>query len=188
MPEQVYKIVIPNERFKYLSSFQIFILGINAICISLIAYLHNKPLNFIWAVLLVISIVFILKKEHLMQFPFFKKTNLVDSGFLWAIFGWLFLLEFWVALAVTVVGLLQGLVKKQFEFVFRDKEIHLRIFPQRRIRWQDLNNVVLKDGLLTVDFLSNKIIQGEVIPGESDYTSEEEFNQFCQSHFTRKDI
>ena len=44
----------------------------------------------------------------------------------------------------------------------------------------NFNNIVLKDGLLTLDFTNNKIYQKEI---ESEYSSaeEKEFNEFCNT-------
>jgi hypothetical protein len=47
------------------------------------------------------------------------------------------------------------------------------------ITWQELNNVVLKDGLLTVDLKNNRIIQTEILNSQGD-PSEAEFNEFCR--------
>ena len=47
----------------------------------------------------------------------------------------------------------------------------------RIIQWKELNNVVKKDDLLTLDFKNNKMIQVEVSQPEG---KEEDFNRFCQ--------
>ena len=44
------------------------------------------------------------------------------------------------------------------------------------------NNVVLKDGLLTLDFKSNRLMQREVADDDDeDDADEEEFNAYCRS-------
>ena len=51
------------------------------------------------------------------------------------------------------------------------------------IHWEDLNNVVLKDGILTLDFQSNKVLQfetDELDDEDEEEVTEEEFNAFCQ--------
>jgi len=48
------------------------------------------------------------------------------------------------------------------------------------VGWNQLNNVILRNDLLTVDFKNNKILQLEVldnIPG----IKEDEINGFCRS-------
>jgi hypothetical protein len=48
----------------------------------------------------------------------------------------------------------------------------------RVYKWADMSNVVLKDGILTLDFKSNKIFQSEVEENETP-VDEKEFNRFC---------
>ncbi|GAA0547546.1 hypothetical protein [Chitinophaga japonensis] len=53
-------------------------------------------------------------------------------------------------------------------------------FSSRTVAWNQLNNVVLRNDLLTIDFKNNKILQLEVlddIPG----IKEDEINGFCRS-------
>jgi len=53
-------------------------------------------------------------------------------------------------------------------------------FSARTVAWSQLNNVVLRNDLLTIDFKNNKILQLEVlddIPG----IKEDEINGFCRS-------
>jgi len=51
----------------------------------------------------------------------------------------------------------------------------------RRVRWTALNQVILKDGLLTIDFKNDQLIQRETDDEEDeDYdATEEEFNEYC---------
>ena len=48
----------------------------------------------------------------------------------------------------------------------------------RVYKWRDMSNIILKDGILTLDFKSNKIFQSEVEENETP-VDEKEFNQFC---------
>ncbi len=55
--------------------------------------------------------------------------------------------------------------------------IKQKVFPWRKHQWNELSNVVLKDNLLTIDFKSNKIIQGEIA---NIAIKEEDFNDFAK--------
>jgi len=41
--------------------------------------------------------------------------------------------------------------------------------------------VILKDGILTLDFKDNKLIQKEVLDDDEPEAEEDEFNEYCQS-------
>ena len=51
--------------------------------------------------------------------------------------------------------------------------------------WSEIANVLLKDGLLTVDFMNNKLFQKLVDDGENE-ASEEEFNEWCSGHLVNR--
>ena len=58
---------------------------------------------------------------------------------------------------------------------------HIKIttlFTQRTYPWTQVQNLVLKDGLLTIDFLNNHILQYPVISKDTGL-DENNFNQFC---------
>jgi hypothetical protein len=53
-------------------------------------------------------------------------------------------------------------------------------FSERLIGWNQLNNVILRDDLLTIDFKSNKVLQLEVLDETGPVTAEE-MNVFFKS-------
>lgn len=54
-------------------------------------------------------------------------------------------------------------------------------FIKRNISWQTLNNIVLKDGIFTIDFKNDKLIQ-ESIENEFSVLEESEFNEFVKKY------
>jgi len=181
-----YRLVIPNERYKYVRPFQIAVIMVNMVTLSVATFYQRESLNYTWPILLLLSILIILNEKKLRRYSFFRKINFTETGFLWAITGWVFLSHIWIAFAVAAVALLKGLVTRTFEFIFWETAIQLQFFPKKTINWQQLQNVVLKDGLLTIDFKNNKIIQSEILPAESNFINEAEFNEFCRTQLAAK--
>ena len=61
--------------------------------------------------------------------------------------------------------------------VIEKKGITLKkTLTSRYYNWQQLNNVVMKDQLLTLDFTNNQVLQLEISGNEPD---EETFNRYC---------
>ncbi len=60
-----------------------------------------------------------------------------------------------------------------------DEGVTINSLPERTFKWKYLNNVMIKDNLLTIDRKNNRIIQKET---ESDISPQlqEEFNLYCQ--------
>jgi len=70
---------------------------------------------------------------------------------------------------------------------FSSSGVHIkRVFKTITIPWQELDNVILKDGLLTIDLRSNKIIQSELLD-ENGPVDEKAFNLFCHQQLKNKD-
>ena len=57
-------------------------------------------------------------------------------------------------------------------------------FPKKTYLWKEIENVVLKDGVLTIDLKNNKLIQVVIDPESSAAINEREFNLFCKSHLS----
>ena len=89
-----------------------------------------------------------------------------------------------VAIIYLIACFLEKPVKVPPELAFDGIEIVFNSFPKKIVLWSTVNNVVLKDGLLTIDLKSNTLIQKQV----NDIVEkqvEQEFNDFCLSQLNR---
>ena len=76
---------------------------------------------------------------------------------------------------------------KSTTVLFNDEGVHLtRVFKTVIFPWAGMENVILKDNLLTIDFKTNKIIQVEIVES-SRMVDETEFNQFCNMQMSSID-
>ncbi|WP_431209768.1 hypothetical protein ACQ86N_27010 [Puia sp. P3] len=96
--------------------------------------------------------------------------------------GWIGLTPVpWVAVIFTALAFLESQTKRPLEIGFDPDHIVINTLISRRFVWSDFNNIILKDGLLTLDFKSNRLLQREVVDDEDeDDADEEEFNMFCR--------
>jgi hypothetical protein len=85
----------------------------------------------------------------------------------------------WLVFVFAALALLEHQAKHAMEIGFSSGEIVFNSLFKKRFKWSELSNVVLKDGLLTVDFKNNRLFQKEIDDGEQE-ASEEEFNQWCR--------
>ena len=65
-----------------------------------------------------------------------------------------------------------------------DNTIVVPYILQRDVSWDEVNNVILKDGLLTIDFKNNKLFQHIILNSDQDI-SEKEFNEFCRQQLNK---
>lgn len=178
--QQAYKIIIKNERYKQVAVFQLVFLTMMAFIFIAAAYFEDNITGFLWPALLSMSIFLTVNKEDFKKFKFFRVTNFKESGFLWAIVGSVLLLDWWVALLVIAAAIIQLVIKEYYEIYIDNKSLEIHSYPRKNIAWNTLQNMVIKDGLLTIDYRNNKILQAEIIPALSNIGDEAEFNDFCR--------
>lgn len=128
----------------------------------------------------IIGWILFAKKQH-------KKGNNLSYRFalMIAAWGWFMVNVWYLALIFLIAAFIEKSVKTLPEWAFDENEIVFNSFPTKKYNWADVTNVVLKFGMLTIDFKNNKIIQGEVnddVPKEV----ENEFNQFCAAQLLKQ--
>jgi hypothetical protein len=174
---QKYEIVLKNDKIKSYNRLAIFIFILNAAAIIYFLYTRYEKIsqnNYgLIAVLALIFTIFIyillsVKKKKELAFLF----SVIGVSLYWILIGY-----WWIGLIMVILFYLYSITKRQLKISIADKIIYPS-FPKRIIKWDELNNVILKDGLLTIDFKNNKIIQ-QLIKFPN-LVNEKEFNDFCR--------
>jgi hypothetical protein len=83
----------------------------------------------------------------------------------------------WLVIVFAFLALLEYQAKRSPEIGFADDHIMINRLFKKKISWEEIENVVLRDGWLTIDFKNNKVLQNEIDGGENE-ASEEEFNEW----------
>jgi hypothetical protein len=85
--------------------------------------------------------------------------------------------------AMTIVYLIAAVLEKpvkvQPEYAFDNESVVYNSFPQKKYGWSEITNVLLKEGMLTIDLKNNQLIQKEVNDDVS-AQDEKDFNEFCR--------
>jgi hypothetical protein len=85
---------------------------------------------------------------------------------------------FALGVLVMLAGILQTRIKEVPAIIAGDGGIAVKTIFTKRYAWGDLNNVIIKDGLLTIDCKDNHLFQKETSPDIVEQY-EKEFNEFC---------
>lgn len=111
------------------------------------------------------------------------------TALLMATLGWVILARaggpVWIPVLYFVAVLIEKQVKFPQEIAFNEGGIVVNSFPRKEYKWTDLNNVILRDNILTVDFKNNKLIQKEIESAAS-VQDEQDFNAFCAGQLAGK--
>jgi hypothetical protein len=153
---------------------------LNAVGIAVMAHYKNILWLYLMVPFILIAAIYEITQLRVFKRRYVSESDIRVSAFFWSIVGWLVLGYILFPLILLGLGLMQVFLKKKFEFLFNRQEILLSAFFKRRIKWWALENVVLKDTLLTLDFKNNKILQSEILFEESNVPDEQEFNEFCR--------
>lgn len=89
----------------------------------------------------------------------------------------------WLGVLFIVMAFLEKEAFKAQEIGFSRKHIRIDGLIKKDYEWSELSNVMLKDGILTMDFRNNKLFQREADDAnDPEYDgTEDEFNEFCAS-------
>ena len=82
------------------------------------------------------------------------------------------------------MAVIERFVKYPDEWAFSKENVVHLIFPRKSYEWVEIDNVIIRDNLFTLDLMNNRIIQKELdVP--VDKPTEDEFNAWCreQLHF-----
>ena len=183
MPQ--FQVTLKNEKRKFYDRFAIllFILNGIAVCVFpvLINYQELSQQRFSFAILAIsmfMSGILIFSKSKNQR----KYSFIITSVSI--VLYWLLMLYWWIALIMLVLLRLYMITTRELKMFFDNDHIDYPSFPKRTHNWKELNNVVLKDGLLTIDMVNNRIIQ-QYIEESPHGIDEKEFNEFCRQQLNK---
>lgn len=84
----------------------------------------------------------------------------------------------WLVVVFALLAILEYQAKLSPEIGFSPDRIVFNNLFRKKYSWNEIDQVILKDGLLTIDFRNNKLFQKEIDSGENE-ASEQEFNEWC---------
>ncbi len=87
----------------------------------------------------------------------------------------------WLIIPFFVLAMMEAQAKYPLEIGFYSEGVVLNSLFNKKFPWSSLQSVILKDGLLTLDFNNNKLIQKEVLDDDDPDAREDEFNDYCRS-------
>jgi len=172
-----YIIKLPNikARFYDMMGWMLVIINLTVFC-TLVYYLTSLQ-DRIYAIAGIAATVFQFGFERLFRKPT-HQSGAMQSVLLYYALIWLLFFHYYIIGAASLaLAVLYHIAKREMDVILYSDRIVYPSFPPKNIRWTELNNVILKDGLLTIDFKNNKIIQQLI--DENNPVDETEFNQYC---------
>ena len=102
--------------------------------------------------------------------------------------GWLTMNSFqWLSVLFVLMAFLEYQAKRPLEIGFSPNKVVVNSLFRKQFGWSAFNNIMLKDGLLTLDFKNNRLLQKEVDEEEEGEADEDEFNAYCRDQLRLAD-
>jgi len=163
-----------NARKTDLVSFLLLIFSILAFCYEQLRHHFN---SFLTVAALILLTGLLLNMSVIRRGGEIRFRNwLLAAGLFWLGMPWLQ----WMFIPFILFALLEAQAKYPLEIGFHSSGIVLNSLFKKKYAWSALQSVILKDGLLTLDFRNNILIQKEVMDDDEPDADEDEFNDYCR--------
>ena len=86
--------------------------------------------------------------------------------------------------SILIAALFERQVKFPYEIAVDPAGILINTFPKKFYPWAEINNMLIKDDYITIDFKNNKLIQKQINEPVTE-TIKNEFNAFCAEHLAK---
>jgi hypothetical protein len=120
---------------------------------------------------ILLRFIFILRNKHIL---FTQLHFAIILAVCWALQQ-----QYLFAAILFVLGVFEYLVNRDTVCIVSEQSVRLNTFPARNYKWQQMENVVIKSGIFTIDRKDNHIFQVDVSDETLSFT-EAAFNAFCE--------
>ncbi len=184
MPE-TYAFAIQNDKTKSYNRIGYLLIIINVLCLFFIATRTNNEMAKRYAMVGGLLTLLWLVLIFLRYYGAGSRTRLLP-GYLFPAFIWFQLGFYWVTVVIAILAVLDYLTRRPLVVKIKDQHILYPSLPVQEIAWTDLQNLILKDGLLTIDYKNNRVRQVYI---EDDLSADEEaeFNTFAAGKLISED-
>jgi hypothetical protein len=172
-----YVVTLKNQNNRYID-----ILGLILSLFSVVSFTlelissHNVSVAYLIGAVVVLGIVLWNLSQQVKKRKVYYSRALLIAALVWMKMPYLQ----WLVFLFIILALLEYQAKYAIEIGFSDNEIVINSLFKKRYSWEQFSNIVLKNGLLTLDFTNNRILQREVEDDEEDDADEDEFNDYCR--------
>ena len=93
---------------------------------------------------------------------------------------WMFTGFYLMGFLLFTFALAGSIALRKLNVEFDKRLISYPSFPRKKIEWNEVSNLILKDNILTIDLKNNKLLQHAINENENKELDETAFNTFIQ--------
>ena len=175
-----YVVTLKNQSYRYIDILGLILSLFSAVCFGLELFNNSNVAALIGVIAVPGFVIWNLALQAKKRKVYYSRALLL------AALVWMKMPYFqWLAFVFIILALLEYQAKYSVEIGFSDNVIVINSLIKKRYDWKQFSNIVLKDGLLTLDFTNNRILQREVEDDEDDDADEDEFNEYCRKQLSQ---
>lgn len=177
--KSMFTILLPDEKKRTIRYVTLFILLINCFVFGYVFFNttveRSSHVSLAGMLISITSLVFFLINFITGKLTAFRPgIAFIILSLLWFILG-----NYFLAFCVIFFAVFGFFADKKLAVLFDEDKITYPSFPVKYFFWKDVTNVVLKDHVLTIDLVNNKLIQVVIDKVSQQEVDEERFNRFC---------
>ncbi len=170
-----FEIILKNDKIKAYRSFALILLILNLVLF--IFMLANDYKRYEAGAALMLTGIYLFIRIYMARKN--KQRYHIDELIFFVLAGsWIGLQNYLMVFACIITGVLYHLALQKLKFVFSSDAVQKLNFPKVDYSWKAFTNVIIKDRILTLDLVNNKLMQLEIEnEGAIDETG---FNEFAR--------
>jgi hypothetical protein len=176
LDKQAFDIVIPNDWLKTYKLITFIILSLNFFGFGFVFLKTTGTYAYLAILLLIITAVpwsyYLLNKKHI-KFP------VVEMSFVASACMWFYIGNAWMALFLLLFIATGYFANKTPIIHFTEEGISYPAFPPKQFAWADVQNVIWKDDMLTIDLKNNTLLQTNIEKEVASKIDVVKFNAWC---------
>jgi hypothetical protein len=175
-------LILKNARLKSYYMMGWILILLNLLALSTLVFTPAHDNKWIYAIIYFALMLFVfLSSGNVKKSGWIDKRTAIGTLLTLAIVIWISFELYVFAALNAFLCFLYYISTRKFEIVVSAKNIIYPSFPSRLIEWKELQNIIIRDGILTIDFKNNKLLQAELeLP-----FNEKKFNEFCQEQLAK---
>ena len=177
-----FEIILKNEQLKFYNRLSWLIITINFIVFLYLGLFSAEKNSRVGAITSIVLLILLLMLQR-----FSKKINWLPGMhpyFLVLMVGWIIMGKYWLTAIPFFFDILSAISTRKLVVDVSANIIMYPSFPPQKIYWSALSSMILKDGLLTINFKNNAIIQ-QYADDIKTSVNEQEFNDFCRQQLKK---
>ena len=197
-----FSVILPNEKQGSYKVITVLISFMNIIGFSYLGYRlpDTEDSHFIAILGALTSLppvirLFLIKEGTVFSSRFLRffyndpQENLLRTvilGFILSSLVWVLLGYYMIATLVFVFAIAGLIAVRRLEVIITNGYISYPSIPVKKIQWQEVSTLIIKDGIFTLDLNNNKLFQFTLTESENENLNETDFNVFVQKKMASK--